>query len=131
MQSPSTYFSVAVFQEAAINPLQTVSTGFKSAKYSGSANIVLMTPLPAPISSPVGPFKLSTQPGNGSSHAGITVEQIFVKIRSHRTLRTTLSNWSFNNLSKVLLWLLVAVERSPMLLFRPIVSCTCRCSGEV
>lgn len=34
-----------------------------------------MTPLPAPTISPTGPFKLSTQPGTGSSHAGVTAEK--------------------------------------------------------
>lgn len=31
-----------------------------------------ITPLPAPISTPVGPFILSTQPGSGSATAGVT-----------------------------------------------------------
>lgn len=32
-----------------------------------------MTPLPAPIKRPVGPFILSVQPGTGSFQIGITI----------------------------------------------------------
>jgi hypothetical protein len=31
-----------------------------------------ITPLPPPTSSPMGPFRLSTQPGMGSFHVGVT-----------------------------------------------------------
>lgn len=36
--------------------------------------MVRITPLPAPINSPVGPFILSVQPGIGSYRIGITIE---------------------------------------------------------
>lgn len=68
------YFSirVAISQAITINPLHTTSTGIRSAKYSPLQFIDLSTPLPAAMNRPVGPLKLSTQPGMGSFHAGIT-----------------------------------------------------------
>jgi hypothetical protein len=49
-----------------------MSTGRKSACLSLLQYIVRMTPFPAPIRSPIGPFILSVHPGNGSFHIGTT-----------------------------------------------------------
>lgn len=49
-----------------------MSTGKKSAYPSELQYIVRITPFPAPISKPAGPFILSVQPGIGSFHTGIT-----------------------------------------------------------
>lgn len=53
-------------------PLQTTSTGIKSASKFPLQCIVLITPFPAPINNPVGPLRLSTHPGIGSCHAATT-----------------------------------------------------------
>ena len=45
-----------------------------SAVYSALQYIVLKTPLPAATMIPVGPFKLSTQPVQGSWKAGVTID---------------------------------------------------------
>lgn len=52
--------------------LIAMSTGITCAIREPSQSIVRMTPLPAPIIMPTGPFKLSTQPGTGSLCAGQT-----------------------------------------------------------
>lgn len=57
---------VPILKAIASSPFMAISTGITSALYSGLHNIVLITPLPAPIIMPTGPFRLSTQPGKGS-----------------------------------------------------------------
>ena len=55
-----------------INPLIARSTGITSPVYVSLQSIVRMTPLAPPTNIPIGPFKLSTHPGKGSSNAGVT-----------------------------------------------------------
>ncbi len=62
-----------IFQAMANNPFMAISTGTTSALYSGLHNMVRMTPLPAPIIIPTGPFRLSTHPGSGSCQLGMTI----------------------------------------------------------
>lgn len=50
-----------------------MSTGMTSERKSPLHNIVRITPLAPPTIIPIGPFKLSTHPGHGSSHAGDTI----------------------------------------------------------
>lgn len=52
--------------------LIAISTGTNCALFSPLASIDLITPLPAPTNSPIGPFRLSTHPGSGSFMAGTT-----------------------------------------------------------
>lgn len=49
------------------------STGMTSARFWSPHSIDLITPLPAPTSTPTGPLRESTQPGIGSRKAGVTV----------------------------------------------------------
>lgn len=65
-----------IFHAIEINPLIAISTGMTSERYSPLHNMVLITPLAPPTIIPIGPFKLSTHPGTGSSHAGETVKII-------------------------------------------------------
>lgn len=64
----------AVFHAIAITAFIAMSTGTASALYSGLHNMDRSTPLPPATIIPVGPFKLSTQPGKGSLCAGVTAE---------------------------------------------------------
>lgn len=57
-----------------MSPFMAISTGTISDIRSPLQIIERITPLPAPISTPVGPFILSTQPGSGSATAGVTVQ---------------------------------------------------------
>jgi len=70
---------MAVYQAADINKLIHMSTGTKSAIKSLWHSSVLRTPLPAPASRPVGPFKLSTQPNIGSLHDAVTAVRVSTK----------------------------------------------------
>lgn len=56
----------------AIRPLIAISTGMTSERYCPSHSIERITPLAPPTIKPIGPFKLSTHPGSGSSQAGDT-----------------------------------------------------------
>lgn len=55
-----------------MSPFMAISTGTISDFSSPLQIMERITPLPAPISTPVGPFILSTQPGSGSATAGVT-----------------------------------------------------------
>lgn len=61
-----------------------MSTGIISDFKSPLQSIERITPLAAPIITPVGPFKLSTQPGFGSCTAGVTRDQYkFIVEKQH------------------------------------------------
>lgn len=64
---------VAKCQATVIMRLMAMSTGMRSATFSLWHMRVLNTPLPAPASIPVGPFRLSTHPGIGSFHEPVTL----------------------------------------------------------
>lgn len=53
-------------------PFIARSTGMTSPVMFSSHIIDLMTPFAPPTKMPIGPFKLSTQPGSGSSNDGVT-----------------------------------------------------------
>lgn len=59
-----------------MSPFMAKSTGIPSQLISSLQYMDLITPFPAATTIPVGPFKLSTQPGNGSFQALITEELI-------------------------------------------------------
>ena len=63
---------VPIHQAIVIIPLIATSTGITWARYSLLPYIERMTPFPPPTNSPIGPFRLSTQPGTGSFHVGTT-----------------------------------------------------------
>ena len=73
-ESKITYFfwSVPILYAITIILLTAASTGIISAKQSAFQYTDLMTPLPVPTNTPIGPFRLSTQPGSGSLKAGVT-----------------------------------------------------------
>lgn len=68
----STHLLVATCHATAIVKLMTTSTGMRSATLSLWHKRVLSTPFPAPMITPVGPLRLSTQPGIGSRQAAVT-----------------------------------------------------------
>lgn len=61
-----------IFQPIAIIALMAKSTGIIWTLFSPLQCIERITPFPAAIMSPTGPFKLSTQPGIGSTLLGHT-----------------------------------------------------------
>lgn len=72
----STHFTtvVPIFHATEINPLIAMSTGMTSERNSPLHNMVRITPLAPPTMIPIGPLRLSTHPGTGSSHAGETAK---------------------------------------------------------
>lgn len=69
------YRCVAVCQATAIIRLIDKSTGMRSVIRSGlSALNTRINPFPPPAINPVGPFKLSIQPGKGSLRAAVTMD---------------------------------------------------------
>lgn len=69
------YLFVAVCHPTVIIKLIAISTGIKSAIMSRLQNMERRIPFPAPARRPVGPFKLSTQPGIGSFQAATTINK--------------------------------------------------------
>lgn len=63
-------------QAIAIIALMAMSTGITSAVNSSATSIERINPFPAATTTPTGPFRLSTQPGIGSSIAGVTETRI-------------------------------------------------------
>jgi hypothetical protein len=66
---------VAVFHAIAITAFIAKSTGTASALYFGLHNMDRSTPFPPAANIPIGPFRLSTQPGSGSLSAGVTADE--------------------------------------------------------
>lgn len=73
------YLSSAAFRHVAINMARTtISTGTKSEIIFGSPQLVRNIPMPQATSMPMGPLKLSTQPGTGSSIDDTTAIEILI-----------------------------------------------------
>lgn len=61
-----------VSQDAAINAFTVKSAGTKSVTASISHGSAFIIPVITPVTMPVGPYKLSIQPGRGSLAVAIT-----------------------------------------------------------
>lgn len=68
------YLFAMKFHDETRMPLMAKSTGKKSPYVFGSQYIVFSTPLPAAISKPTGPFRLSVHPGMGSYRIGTIID---------------------------------------------------------
>lgn len=62
-----------VYQDAAINEFTLISAGTKSVTASIAHGSDFIIPVITPVTKPVGPYKLSIQPGRGSLDVAITV----------------------------------------------------------
>lgn len=69
------YLLVPRIQAAMIIPLLAISTGITSGTFSLSTSMDRATPVPIKIIPPIGPVKVSTQPGIGSFIVGSTEVQ--------------------------------------------------------
>lgn len=71
-----------------IRPLMAMSTGMISDGLSPFMSIVRMTPFAAPAITPIGPLRLSTQPGIGSDQVGVTVGNLTKSLIIHESVIT-------------------------------------------
>ena len=81
------HFCVNLNQAITITEFVAMSTGTSCGTVFTSASIVLKTPVPQAVRIPMGPFKVSTQPGVGSYKLGITEISLIVT-----TIQTIESN---------------------------------------
>lgn len=71
-------FAEPFFHAMTIIALMAISTGTTCALFSSLHCIVRSTPFPAAAITPIGPLRLSTQPGMGSKDAGVTLNAILI-----------------------------------------------------
>lgn len=103
---------IAVFHAITITAFIAKSTGTASAVYSELQSMDRSTPLPPAANIPVGPFRLSTQPGRGSLSAGVTAEKHLMSFMIIQYLYNynTIERPSY--LLKALLWRPEAVDKN-------------------